>query len=51
LASAKWWKRRQRTRGSNATRVFNHGEAESPKNAVKSGIRKRMALGTRSPAS
>ena len=51
LASAKWWKRRQHTRGSNATRVFNHGEAESQKNAVKSGVRKRMALGTRSPAS
>ena len=38
LASAKWWKRRQRTRGSNATRVFNHGEAESPKNAVNRAI-------------
>ena len=38
LASAKWWKRRQRTRGSNATRVSNHGEAESPKNAVNRAI-------------
>ena len=51
LASAKWRKRRQRTRGSKPTRVFNHGEAESPKNAVKSGVRNRMAPGTRSPAS
>jgi len=34
LASAKWWKRGQRTRGSNAMRVFDHGEAESTKYAV-----------------
>jgi hypothetical protein len=33
------------------TRVSNRGEAESTKNAAKLGVRKRMALGTLSPAS
>jgi len=32
-------------------RVFNRGKKEQPKYEAKSGVRKRMALGTRSPAS
>jgi hypothetical protein len=51
VASATWWKRSQHNRGSNAPRVSNHGEAKSAKYAAKCGVRKPIALGTRSPAS